>query len=450
MAFALGYFVLFRLPLFAVASPVWLSESYFGIMIFITLAWLFVFNFFGLYRRRFESLLDEIAFIAGMVLIGIIFLVGMLFVYREFWFSRQVILYASVFTVAGMFLVRAVIEAIQRLLFSRGVGISKVLIVGAGESGRMLARKIKEDAFSGYQIMGFLDNDPKLLNQSIEGIPVLDNTSKLKQLVAKFKVEEVFIAMPNISSPQMLDLVTECDVCGVTFKLLAGELELLASRVSTDEVAGVPLVLIREIGLMGISAFLKRTFDILFSAVMLILLLPLFLIVTLLIKAASKGPVFYTQDRVGKDSAHFRFIKFRSMVADADKMKGGLAALNEAEGHLFKIKDDPRLTPIGKFMRKFSIDELPQFMNVLLGQMSVVGPRPPLPDEVKNYNAWQKKRLRIRPGITGIWQVSGRSDLPFDDMVRLDIYYIENWSLWMDIKLVLRTIPVVLQGKGAY
>jgi len=229
-----------------------------------------------------------------------------------------------------------------------------------------------------------------------------------------------------------------------------GILELIASRVDADELGGIPLLTVSEIKLQGFNAALKRGTDILLSAAGILLISPVLAFFALLVKLTSQGPILFKQKRVGIDGREFQMFKFRSMVEEAEKLFPQLAPLSEVDGLLFKMKDDPRMTPLGKFMRRFSLDELPQLFNVFLGDMSLVGPRPPLPREVKKYSSWHMKRLRVRPGITGMWQVSGRSLLPFEEMVRLDIYYIENWSLWLDLKLLIMTGPVVCTGSGAY
>ena len=199
------------------------------------------------------------------------------------------------------------------------------------------------------------------------------------------------------------------------------------------------------------SFAVKRAFDFVFSLAALIVLLPLFCVLALLIKLTSPGPVFFSQIRVGQYGRHFRFFKFRSMYVDAEKRKADLLARNQsADGVIFKMKNDPRITPIGRILRKTSMDELPQFFNVLCNDMSLVGPRPPLPSEVRNYTLEDRKRLNVKPGLTCLWQISGRSDLPFHQQVSLDREYIRSWSLWRDLVILLRTIPAILSGKGAY
>jgi exopolysaccharide biosynthesis polyprenyl glycosylphosphotransferase len=197
-------------------------------------------------------------------------------------------------------------------------------------------------------------------------------------------------------------------------------------------------------------SWLKRAFDLVFGSLALLGLAPFMLAIALAIKLDSPGPVFYAQERVGKDGVRFRMWKFRSMRRDADTLLAELRASNEATGPLFKMRRDPRVTTVGRVLRRSSLDELPQLFNVLLGQMSLVGPRPPVPSEVAQYEDWQHGRLRAVPGMTGLWQVSGRSDVPFHDMVRLDLHYIRNWSLWLDLEIILRTVPAVVGNRGAY
>ncbi len=451
LSFIFAYYLRFNILLFITPTSMPIFERYSSVLVFITLIWLAVFKLIGLYEeKKFTALVDEIAMLFGGVSLSTLILLGMLFLYREFWFSRLVVVNA--WWVAFLFITaaRVLTFSATRFLRGRGVGVKNALIVGAGEMGQTLALKMAKDKGLGYRAVGFLDDDPVKIGKHYHDIPVLGEISKAKEVIRERKVEEVLIASSRIPAEKVLDIITECERFGVEFKIVPGILELIASRVDADELAGVPLLTVSEIRLKGFNAAMKRTADVVLSGAGLALLSPLFLGFAALVKLTSPGPVFFTQERVGLDGKTFPMFKFRSMIKDADKLFPQLEPLSEVEGHIFKMKDDPRITPLGKFMRRYSIDELPQLMDVFLGHMSLVGPRPPLPREVAKYNSWHMKRLRVRPGITGPWQVSGRSLLPFEDMVRLDIYYIENWTLWLDFKILLRTIPVVLLGSGAY
>ncbi|NQU16559.1 MAG: sugar transferase [Candidatus Saganbacteria bacterium] len=435
ISFILAYYFRFEVLAFIGPEPVGPIGQYGGVLIFVTILWLAVFNLIGFYRNeRGGGTIDELARIVWGVSVASLLLFGLLFLYRGFWFSRLLILNAWWMAIFLIGFSRIIASYSRIYLLKRGIGVGKVLILGENEIAKLLFNKFLKDKSLGYVPVGYVGPDPKSIKQSI-----ITN-----------QVDELIIASSNLSHQQILDIITECEVLNIKFKIVPGLLELIASRVDVDEVGGIPLITVSEIGLSGIKAAVKRIFDVLLSFFLLILLIPLFLLVAVLVKIDSKGAVFFKQLRVGKNGTKFNCYKFRSMVSGAQKLLSSLEEKSEVEGHIFKIKEDPRVTRIGKFIRKFSIDELPQLFNVLLGEMSLVGPRPPLPHEVEKYSSWHLKRLRITPGITGLWQVSGRSLLPFEDMVRLDIYYIENWSLWLDIKLLFKTIPAVLFGSGAY
>jgi exopolysaccharide biosynthesis polyprenyl glycosylphosphotransferase len=451
LSFILAYYLRFKILLFITPASMPIFEQYLSVLVFVTLIWLAVFKLIGLYEeKKFTALVDEIAMLFGGISLSTLILLGLLFLYREFWFSRLVIVNAWWVAFLLLAAVRFLSFATMRYLRARGVGIKNALIVGAGEMGQTLALKMAQDKGLGYRAVGFLDDDPVKVGKHYHDILVLGEISKAKKVIQEKRVEEVIIASSRIPAEKVLDIITECERFGVEFKIVPGILELIASRVDADELAGVPLLTVSEIRLKGFNAAMKRTVDVMLSGVGLALLSPLFLGFAALVKLTSPGPVFFNQERVGLDGKTFPMFKFRSMIKDADKLFPQLEPLSEVEGYIFKMKDDPRITPLGKFMRRYSIDELPQLLDVFLGHMSLVGPRPPLPREVAKYSSWHMKRLRVRPGITGPWQVSGRSLLSFEDMVRLDIYYIENWTLWLDFKILLRTVPVVLLGSGAY
>jgi len=241
-----------------------------------------------------------------------------------------------------------------------------------------------------------------------------------------------------------------CERLGASFKLIPDLYELSLSRIDMEAIEGIPLIGIKQVSLNRIQGFIVRLVDCCVAGLGLLLSSPLWLLLALAIKLTSRGPIIYKSTRVGLQGQLFEMWKFRSMYRDADQRLAALLAKNEAQGPLFKMKEDPRITPIGKFLRRTSLDEVPQLVNVLKGDMSLVGPRPPLPREVAQYEEWQKGRLAIKPGLTGLWQVRGRSDISFDEGVLMDLYYIENWSLRLYFQILLRTIPAVLLRQGAY
>ena len=236
----------------------------------------------------------------------------------------------------------------------------------------------------------------------------------------------------------------------VDIQLSSGLLDVTTSRVIIREVSGVPLITVRGVSFSPGKRFVKRVFDLLVGSVIIVVGSPLWVAIALLVKLESRGPVFYRQTRVGRDNKQFEMFKFRSMCKDADQALDGLAADNEATGPIFKMRKDPRVTRVGAFLRRFSLDEFPQLINVMLGEMSLVGPRPPLFQETIYYSDYHWRRMEVLPGMTGLWQVSGRSSLTFDEMIRLDLFYIENWSVTFDMAVILRTIPAVLSARGAY
>jgi exopolysaccharide biosynthesis polyprenyl glycosylphosphotransferase len=269
-------------------------------------------------------------------------------------------------------------------------------------------------------------------------------------LVREQAIDEAIITLPWMSRRKILSLMATCENEGVHFRIVTDLFQMSLSRVDIDEINGIPLIGVKEVSISGWNLTIKRGVDIIVASLGLVVLWPLMLLIGLLIKLDSPGPVIFTQTRMGKGGKPFTFYKFRSMKPEAEEELEKLWALNEASGPIFKIHDDPRMTGLGRFLRRTSLDELPQIYNVLRGEMSLVGPRPPIPDEVKRYQPWHLRRLEVSPGMTGLWQVSGRSELTFDEMVLLDLFYAENWSLWLDFKIMLRTIPVMLLGTGAY
>jgi exopolysaccharide biosynthesis polyprenyl glycosylphosphotransferase len=277
---------------------------------------------------------------------------------------------------------------------------------------------------------------------------VLGKTEVLAQLIDQYRVERVIIVSDSHDQEEILHAVRLSKALGVKVSVLPRLLEVVGSSSSYDDVDGLMLLGVRQYGLAKSSELLKRTMDVVGGAIGLVLLAPLFLVLAIAIKLDTRGPVFFRQPRIGHKGKHFRMFKFRSMVRDAERSKAALLERNEAEGGLFKISDDPRITRVGRLLRRTSLDELPQLLNVIQGSMSLVGPRPFVPDEDALIEGWERRRLTVRPGMTGLWQIFGSSRVPKSEMVKIDYLYSANWSMWLDLKILLRTVPYVLGRRG--
>jgi len=372
------------------------------------------------------------------------------FIYRPFFYSRLIFGYAGVFVFVLLSIGRLLEGAVRERLRRRGIGVRRALIVGAGEVGRTIMRNLMAQPEMGYEVVGFVDDAPEKGHTDMGRLKALGDTANIPTVVAEHAIDEVIITLPWISHRKIMRVIAQCERQNVRVKLVPDMFQISISQVELEVINGIPMLGIREPSIRGWNRAVKRTIDVLVVSLGLVVLSPLMTLIALAIRLDSRGPVVFKQVRVGRDGEEFVVYKFRTMREDAEDTKGHLSDLNEAQGPIFKIRDDPRCTRVGRFLRRSSLDELPQLYNVLRGEMSLIGPRPPIPDEVKQYKSWQRRRLEASPGITGLWQVSGRSDLTFDEMVLLDLFYIENWSLLLDIKIALRTIPTIMLGTGAY
>lgn len=370
--------------------------------------------------------------------------------------SRAIYVYVLVIGTTFMLGHRLVLSLIRSKLFARGIGVDRAIIVGETENARRLAQSLLGQPQWGYRLTGFVSDNQDLprLNvateQGIRWTDRLGETKSLASVVSDNRVDEVFIIEADHQTDAISEMIESCRSMGVQFRVVPELLQISMDRVDIAEINGVPLIGVRDASIRGWSALLKRGIDIVVSAILVLLLAIPTLIVAWLIRRDDDGPIFYRQTRIGQYGIEFEMIKFRTMVTDADAQREQVVEASGGDSRLYKDRHDPRITRTGVWLRRFSIDELPQIWNVLRGDMSFVGPRPPLPREVVEYQSWHQQRLLVRPGMTGLWQVSGRSDLSFDQMVRLDLYYAENWTPWLDAKIVLRTIPAVLFGRGAY
>jgi len=360
--------------------------------------------------------------------------------------------FGCVFVIAGRALVRAGMAAQRR----RGRLLRPTLIVGYNAEAVDILSAFRRNPGSGLMPVAFLanSNSEKLhFSQAQEaGIPCWGSAREIRSVLDEHYADTVLLVSSAFDHDVLARIIAELRDRDIDIQLSSGLFDVTTSRILIREQAGIPLITIRSVSFAPWKRAVKRTFDLVVGALIVLVGTPLWLAFALAIKIDSRGPVFYRQERVGRAGAPFGMFKFRSMYQDADERLAGLQAsgANEATGPLFKMEDDPRVTRMGKWLRKYSIDEFPQLINVLLGNMSLVGPRPPLPSETALYTDSHWRRMEVIPGMTGLWQVSGRSRLTFEEMVRLDLFYIENWSVSFDIGLLLRTIPAVLFARGAY
>jgi exopolysaccharide biosynthesis polyprenyl glycosylphosphotransferase len=335
------------------------------------------------------------------------------------------------------------------ILYRLGLGETRLLVVGSGRLGKMIMQHIVANPNLGYSIVGFLHdmNEPPSDFGRFKMLGTLDD---LGMVIRSMQIDEVIIALPSYLHQQSIRSVRLCERLGTSFKLVPDLYELSLSRIDMEAIEGIPLIGIKQVSINSVQGFVTRVVDIIVALLILIIGFPLWFCIALAVAVSSPGGIFYKQTRVGLAGRPFKKNKIRSMYKDADARLAGLMALNEAQGPLFKIKDDPRITQIGSFLRHTSFDEIPQLFNVIKGEMSLVGPRPALPQEVAQFDELQRERLAVKPGMTGLWQIRGRSDISFDEGVLMDLYYIENWSLRLYFQTLIRTIPVVLFGRGAY
>jgi exopolysaccharide biosynthesis polyprenyl glycosylphosphotransferase len=416
--------------------------------ILLTLMWPAVFMAYGLYERQTRAIaprsLDEILDLFHALLAGsLVLLVADQGTKRAFDWAVYSPLEAAMFLAAALVLVPLGRSCVRTWVLPNVLRPRRALIVGAGHEGRVVQRKLEAHPEFSLQVIGFVDNE--------RDRDVLGTHEDLPRLIDTLEVEWVVVATTEPTN-ELLDLMREVRRPDVHLSIVPSYSELFASNATIEELEGIPIVSLPPMRLSRSVRTVKRAIDLVASALGLLALSPLLAVVAIAIKVDSKGPIFFRQRRHGRGGTEFRIVKFRTMVADAEAQRMAMAHLNEMEGSgpLFKMANDPRITKVGAFLRKTSLDELPQLWNVLRGEMSLVGPRPFVVHESEQITGWAGRRLDTTPGITGLWQILGRNDIPFDEMVKLDYVYVTNWSLWWDIKILLRTIPTVLGRKGAY
>ncbi|MGI9056244.1 MAG: sugar transferase [Pyrinomonadaceae bacterium] len=417
------------------------------------------FSYIAEFIKVFKAVL-----IGSLLIIAFTFLFRGGFAFRDFSYSRGV--FALDFFLALVFysVFHLGLRYLQTIFRRRNINLIPTLIVGTNAEAAQTIKELKMRRDLGYRVMGIVRSgteQPETLNPELE-TNIIGEFEDLPGIIRELEIQEVIITDSKIPSEKLFDAMMQVGrKRKVEFRLAPSLFNFLPQKTSVEQIGILPMVRLFREPLSDAERFIKRAFDIIFSAIVLISTSPVLLIVSILIKSDSRGAILFKQERVGMDGRKFLCYKFRTMCSDADEnihreayrknIEGATEAnAGNAEKPVFgKVKDDPRVTRIGRFLRRTSLDELPQFLNVLRGEMSVVGARPPIPYEVEEYDIRHRKRLDMKPGITGLWQVSGRNRLTFQEMVQIDLYYIENWSLWLDLKIILLTLPAVLRGDGA-
>jgi len=398
---------------------------------------------YGNYRTRTLSLeLSRLVRSGALVAGG---LGALAFFSKQQEVSRLFVALYAVLAVALLMLNRLVVRGVARSARRHGRNTRRFAVMGGGAPALEIIKNMARHQEWGIEFAGFVHD---CVSTPPPGVgPVLGSVDSLRRVFEQQVIDELVIAAPSVGAETIQKALLACEEMGISARICMDFPMLRISRVALDDLGGIPSVAFSPVPSDALALLAKRAFDIAVSAVALLCLAPLLAIAAVAIRLDSPGPALFRQRRVGRNGRTFQVLKFRSMYLDAEQKLQLLRTRNEMSGPVFKLKDDPRVTRVGRFIRKTSMDELPQFWNVLRGDMSVVGPRPPLPSEVEQYEPWQRRRLSVRPGITCTWQVSGRNDVDFDRWMELDLKYIDNWSLWCDFAIVLKTIPAVFNGR---
>jgi len=425
-------------------------ELYFPLLFWSVGIWCWMLVINGVYKsfrgHSFTEMIWDIiqaSFFSAGFFGAITFFLKIQFVSRLF-FLIYIIMGISFLIAEKWFIVK-----ISRHVRSKGHNYRQLLLAGTGPRAGRFIELINRHPEWGFRIAGLIDYEEERVGNEFYGIKVIGSLKDIPQVLRDKVIDEVVFIVPRGWLESIQESITDCELQGVKTSVAADLFDLRVARSYQTDLDGFPLLTFQSTSSSEIQLFIKRCLDLAVSFTGLLFLAPLMIIVALLVKFSTPGPVFFRQKRVGLHGRVFVLYKFRSMFSDAQERLEEVRHLNEMDGPVFKIKKDPRITPLGKILRKTSIDELPQLINVLFGQMSLIGPRPPLPGEVTEYEHWQVRRLSMRPGITCLWQVSGRNKISFDKWMELDLEYIDNWSLALDMRIFLKTIPMVIFGIGA-
>lgn len=443
-AFCLGYFL-------QANDDITTFTRYASILPIFAGIWVMTLYFSRMYESFRIKPINEIAMITlKAALFTLIFFISFIFMFNLTYINRGVLIFSIVLSMVFILIEKIMLISVIRIIRKKGYNYRNLLIIGTGERAKKLVSLIEEHNEWGFKIIGMVDKDPFRKGLIVSGCEVIGSFEDMPDIVSNNVVDEVVFVIPRSWICDIEDVMCLCETQGIRVHVALDYFNLKLCRPLQSDLHGFPLLTFQCTPTQVWSLFIKRLLDIVISGMALVLLFPLFGIVAMAIKLTSEGPILFWQERCGLNGRRFKFYKFRTMFKDAEGKLESLRKFNEMEGPVFKMKNDPRITTIGRFLRKLSVDELPQLWHVLNGDMSLVGPRPPIPEEVKKYDYWQRRRLSMKPGLSCLWQVKGRNRIrDFEEWMKLDLEYIDNWSLWLDIDILLRTVPVVLFGIGA-
>lgn len=420
------------------------------IILSIIPTWLVFLGFHGSYKDiRTKPLFTEIIILLKASVFAALTLGSFIFIFKLVLTSRLFIGINIGISLISLAIAKYSINKFFDYIHKRGYNQVNLLIVGTGSRARGFIKEVKEHSNWGLRIVGLIDDEHGMFGKEIEGFRVLGRIQDIPFILHRIVVDRVIFVVPRLWLNRIDEAILACEREGISTSISMDLYNLRIAKVRQTEFGRFPLLEFETFSAKQWQLFLKRSIDILLSIILLILFSPIILITAIIIKATSEGPLLFTQTRSGLNGRRFALYKFRTMFVGSEMKKRELEKMNEMDGPVFKMKNDPRITKVGRFLRKFSIDEIPQLINVLKGNMSIVGPRPPLPVEVDLYQMWQRRRLSLKPGLTCIWQVSGRNKVKFEKWMEMDLEYIDQWSLWLDFKILFKTVFVVMFGYGA-
>jgi len=435
----------------SIASPTSSVNDYLILLLVVVPIWCYILYLNGMYHsmrtKKFSEIMIIIiksSFFALLIFSAFVFLFKLQFISRVF--------FATFIIISLPFIIfeKMIILSIMHYVRKHGHNFRNLVVVGKGKRANNFINKIKNHPEWGLRILGAIDDEPERNVGKLKNVKIIGVIKDLSEILHRYTVDEVVFVVPRARLNHIENAIYSCEIEGVKATIAGDLFDLKIAKSRPTELDGMPLLTFETTVITESYLLIKRLIDIVISGAAIIILSPIFLTAAILIKLTSWGPVLFKQERIGLNGRRFILYKFRTMYKGADKKLSKLKPLNEMDGPVFKIKKDPRITPLGRILRKFSIDEFPQLFNVFFGHMSLVGPRPPISEEVEQYKPWQRRRLSMRPGLTCLWQISGRNKLDFNEWMKLDLKYLDNWSLKLDFEIMMKTIPMVLFGIGAY